>query len=148
MILLPAIIGGGIGGASASHFLTELFKENLKIDLFEPNKLGGRLANIEVGENEYEAGGSVIHPRNKYIQDFVKLLGIKIIRIDFDLTYFFQSFNLLNYPPGLEKKDPEGSSVSGIWNGEKFVFTDSKWQAITLAKMIYRYGFQPIKLNR
>ncbi|XP_033222178.1 prenylcysteine oxidase 1-like isoform X2 [Belonocnema kinseyi] len=118
-----AIIGGGIGGASASHYLTDLFKNNLKIDLFEPIKLGGRLATIEIGENEYEAGGSVIHPRNKYMQYFVKLLG-------------------------LEKKDPGGSSISGIWNGEKFVFTESKWEIVTLTKMIYRYGFQPIKLNR
>ena len=79
MHLYPAIIGGGIGGASASHFLTELFKNYVEIDLFEPKKLGGRLANIEVGGNEYEAGGSVIHPRNKYMQDFVKILGENII---------------------------------------------------------------------
>ena len=49
---------------------------------------------------------------------------------------------------GLEKKDPIKNSISGIWNGEKFVFTESKWQAITFIKMIYRYGFEPIKLNR
>lgn len=70
-----AIIGAGIGGASTSHFLTELFEGNLEIDIFESNDIGGRLTTIKVGDNFYEAGGSIIHSRNKYMKDFVKLLG-------------------------------------------------------------------------
>lgn len=70
-----AIVGAGIGGASASHFLTELFDGNLEIDIFESNKIGGRLATVNVGGKEYEAGGSIIHSRNKYMKDFVELLG-------------------------------------------------------------------------
>lgn len=70
-----AIIGGGIGGAATSHFLTELFHNNLNIDLYEAETIGGRLATVQIDNNEFEAGGSIIHPENKYMQEFVKLLG-------------------------------------------------------------------------
>lgn len=118
-----AIIGGGIGGASASHFLSDLFKDNLKIDLFEQKQLGGRLSNVEIGGNEFEAGGAVIHPKNKYMQDFVKLLDLK-------------------------KNDHEDSSTLGIWNGDKFVVKQSSWKWLSVAKLIYRYGFEPFTLDR
>lgn len=70
-----AIIGGGIGGASASHFLTELLNGILDIDLYEAKTIGGRLATIEIDRDEVEAGGSIIHPKNMYMQRFVTLLG-------------------------------------------------------------------------
>lgn len=70
-----AVIGGGIGAASTTHFLTELFNNDLKIDLYEANKIGGRLATIKIDDNEYEAGGSIIHQENKYMQEFLHLLG-------------------------------------------------------------------------
>jgi predicted NAD/FAD-dependent oxidoreductase len=72
----PAVVGGGIGGTSASYFLRELFGPNgVHIDLFEPYRIGGRLSVIAVNGRDYEVGGSVIHPRNKYMVDFLKLLG-------------------------------------------------------------------------
>jgi hypothetical protein len=43
--------------------------------LYEPNKIGGRLSVINVGGRDYEVGGSIIHPQNKYMMDFLKLLG-------------------------------------------------------------------------
>lgn len=70
-----AVIGGGIGAASTTYYLTELFKNDLKIDLYEANKIGGRLATIKIDDNEYEAGGSIIHKDNKYMKEFVNLLG-------------------------------------------------------------------------
>lgn len=45
------------------------------IDLFEPNRIGGRLSVIDVSGRGYEVGGSIIHPRNKYMVDFLKHLG-------------------------------------------------------------------------
>ena len=74
-ICVLAIIGGGIGGAATSQFLTEIFNNNLNIDLYEAKTIGGRLATVKIDNNEFEAGGSIIHPRNKYMQDFVQLLG-------------------------------------------------------------------------
>ncbi|CAL7951839.1 unnamed protein product [Xylocopa violacea] len=117
-----AIIGGGIGGAASSHFLTELFKNNLKIDLYEAKSIGGRLATVKIDDNEFEAGGSIIHPQNKYMQEFVKLLG-------------------------LEHVSPNGKRTS-IWNGNEIVFEESNWKILSLAKLIYRYGIQPFTLNR
>jgi len=71
-----AIIGGGIGGTSCAHFLREIFKDLVKIDLYEGNKIGGRLATVMMNDgNEYETGGSVIHKRNKYMSNFVNNLG-------------------------------------------------------------------------
>ncbi|XP_012257805.2 prenylcysteine oxidase 1-like [Athalia rosae] len=117
-----AIIGAGIGGASASHFLTELLDGELEIDIYESKTVGGRLATIAVGNNTYEAGGSIIHSRNKYMKDFAKLLGLE--------------------------ERPTSESLMGIWNGGEFVFTESNWKIVTLAKLLYRYGIQPIKLHR
>ncbi|CAK9798124.1 Prenylcysteine oxidase-like [Anthophora plagiata] len=117
-----AIVGGGIGGASSSHFLTELFKNNVNIDLYEANTLGGRLATVQINDNEFEAGGSIIHPKNKYMQDFVKLLG-------------------------LEHKLSHGKRNS-IWNGDKIVYEESEWKILSLAKFIYKYGIEPFKLER
>ncbi|XP_017792422.1 PREDICTED: prenylcysteine oxidase 1-like [Habropoda laboriosa] len=117
-----AIVGGGIGGASSSHFLTELFKNNLNIDLYEANTIGGRLATVQINNNEFEAGGSIIHSENKYMQEFVKLLGLK---------------HKLSH----DKRN-------GIWNGDKVVYEESEWKILSLAKFIYRYGIEPFKLKR
>lgn len=84
---ISAIVGGGIGGAATSHFLTEIFNNNLDIDLYEAKTIGGRLATVKIDNNEFEAGGSIIHPRNKYMQDFVQLLG----------TSFFILLNFYKY---------------------------------------------------
>lgn len=118
-----AIIGGGIGGASSSHFLTELFNNNLNIDLYEAKTIGGRLATVQIDDNEFEAGGSVIHPQNKYMQEFVKLLG-------------------------LEHRPSSTDQITSIWNGNEIVFEESGWELLSLAKLIYRYGIQPFSLNR
>jgi len=47
----------------------------LEIDLYEAKTIGGRLATIKIGTDEVEAGGSIIHVNNMYMQRFVKLLG-------------------------------------------------------------------------
>ncbi|XP_011501304.1 PREDICTED: prenylcysteine oxidase-like [Ceratosolen solmsi marchali] len=118
-----AIIGAGIGGASTSHFLTKLFDKNLKIDIFESKTIGGRLATVKLGNNDFEAGGAIIHPRNIYMKYFVKLLN-------------------------LHSKTPVPDDTFGIWNGKEFIFKESNWKVITLLKLIFRYGLQPIYLYR
>uniref|UniRef100_A0ABD2WI66 Prenylcysteine lyase domain-containing protein n=1 Tax=Trichogramma kaykai TaxID=54128 RepID=A0ABD2WI66_9HYME len=100
-----AIIGAGIGGSSAAHFLTKLFR-NAEIHVFEKNVVGGRLSLVKFGNEEFEAGGAIIHPRNKYMQEFVKFL------------------NLSARPP---------ASVGGrfgIWNGKELVFEESDFERI------------------
>ena len=71
-----AIIGAGIGGSSCSHFIRELFGSQASIDVFEAsNRIGGRLDTVEIAGKKFESGGSIIHPDNKYMGDFVKHLG-------------------------------------------------------------------------
>ncbi|XP_023708450.1 prenylcysteine oxidase 1 isoform X2 [Cryptotermes secundus] len=116
------VVGGGIGGTSASYFLRELFgPHGAFIDLYEANKIGGRLSVVEVDGRDYEMGGSVIHPQNKYMVDFLKLLGLK--------------------------KRQTRYSRCGLYNGHEFVFTESDWEIITLAKLAWRYGYSIIKLQ-
>ena len=100
ILFTAAIIGAGIGGASASHFITELFNKNLEIDIFEKNEIGGRLSTIKIEDFEYESGGAIIHPRNRYMQNFVKLLN-------------------------LDKRGTVNDGNYGIWNGKEFVFEES-----------------------
>nr|CAD7411179.1 unnamed protein product [Timema poppensis] len=117
-----AIIGGGIGGTSAAFFIYDLFGSNgAQIDLYESNRIGGRLATIEVNNQKYEAGGSILHPRNKYMSDFVKLFGLKK-RINDNFRY-------------------------GIYDGEEFVFTESQWEIMNYIKLVWRYGLGPLKLQ-
>ncbi|XP_044577912.1 prenylcysteine oxidase-like [Cotesia glomerata] len=118
-----AIIGGGIGGASASHYLTDLFKDDVDIDLFEADKIGGRLATLNINNDEYETGGSIIHSRNKLMRHFVQLLK-------------------------LEDRPSELDMIAGIWNGDEFVFKESSYQMVSLVKLFYRYGLAPFELHR
>ena len=64
-----------MSGGSASHFLREHHGEDVDIDLYESGTLGGRLATVSLNNKEYEAGGSIIHPRNQYMVNFTKTLG-------------------------------------------------------------------------
>lgn len=73
---IVAVIGGGIGGTATSYFLTQLFGAGkVHIDIYEARQIGGRLATVDVAGRNYETGGSIIHPRNKYMVSFVKTFG-------------------------------------------------------------------------
>lgn len=76
MVFDAGIVGGGIGGTSTAYFLRQLFGKNAKIDIFEKKQVGGRLVTTNIGDNEMEAGGTLIHPQNMYMINFTKLLGI------------------------------------------------------------------------
>ncbi|XP_043278149.1 prenylcysteine oxidase-like [Venturia canescens] len=117
-----AIIGGGIGGASASHYLNELFHGELNMDLFEAKELGGRLATVEVAGTEYESGGSIIHDKNLLMRHFVKLLG-------------------------MEERPSCGDQKFAIWNKDEFVFEESSWTVMTVGRLIFRYSLQPFRLH-
>lgn len=71
-----AIIGAGIGGTSCSHFIRELFGSEATIHVFEASdRIGGRLDTVEIAGKRFESGGSIIHPDNKHMVNFVKHLG-------------------------------------------------------------------------
>lgn len=73
--LLEAVVGAGIGGTAAAFYLREEFGPAVKIDVFEPGDIGGRLATVKIGDHEYETGGSVIHPLNLHMKHFMDRLG-------------------------------------------------------------------------
>ena len=70
-----AIIGAGIGGTSAAHFLRKKFGASCSITIFEEKEVGGRLATINMAGKEYEVGGSIIHSANKLMTDFLEETG-------------------------------------------------------------------------
>ncbi|XP_044628571.1 prenylcysteine oxidase 1 [Equus asinus] len=116
-----AIIGAGIGGTSAAYYLRQKFGKDVKIDLFERGEVGGRLATLTVRGQEYEAGGSVIHPLNLHMKRFVKDLGLSTV----------QSYG----------------GLMGVYNGERLVFEESSWFIINMIKLIWQYGFQSLRMH-
>ncbi|KAK2973794.1 hypothetical protein RJ640_008199 [Escallonia rubra] len=102
------IIGSGIAGSSAAHFLRLYSKSNnspriSKIRMFERNGVvGGRMATVSIGGNTFEAGASILHPKNYHALNFTKLLNLTI-------------------------KEPSSSSDSfAIWDGHRIIFKTLK----------------------
>lgn len=117
-----AVIGAGIGGASSCYFMRSLFGETgANIDIYEASKVGGRLAVNRIGDHVYETGGSVIHPKNKYMVDFLKILKLN------------------------KRQPPEGHL--GLYDGEDYIFTESSWKVITYLKLFWRYGKDVFRLQ-
>ncbi|CAN6459207.1 unnamed protein product [Victoria cruziana] len=140
------VIGSGIAGSSAAHFLHELKKSSFSTDslpieilIFEKHdRVGGRMATITIGGVTFEAGGTILHPKNLHALNFTSLLN-------------------LNTTSG---RDDDGVDDGwfGIWDGERFVFETlpqgksfiSKqisrlWNTIALFR---RYGFSLIRMQR
>lgn len=57
----------------------------MEIDIFERQHVGGRLAPITISGQNYNAGGSFIHPANMYMVNFTEMLGKNINQISDDL---------------------------------------------------------------
>ncbi|XP_062582100.1 prenylcysteine oxidase 1-like [Saccostrea cucullata] len=108
------IVGGGIGGTSTAYFLRQLFGNDAKIDIFEKRHIGGRLATLTLGDHQFEAGGTLIHPKNMYMVNFTKLLGLEQIQV--------------------------GGGTFGIFDGSSMRVTSSKYSLVTMAKLFWRYG--------
>jgi hypothetical protein len=47
---------------------------------------------------------------------------------------------------GLKKRESRHSN-HGLYNGHEFVFTESDWKVITLAKLVWQYGYNAVKLH-
>ncbi|XP_015242755.1 PREDICTED: prenylcysteine oxidase 1 [Cyprinodon variegatus] len=116
-----AVIGAGIGGTAAAFYLREEFGPLVKIDVFEPGTVGGRLATVKMGDYEYETGGAVIHPLNLHMKQFVDKLGIPQRK-------------------GLPSK-------MAIFDGKELVFEESDWFIVNIFKMLWRYGFSFIRMQ-
>lgn len=116
-----AVVGAGIGGTSAAFYLRQEFGAGVKIDVFEPGVVGGRLATVKIGDYEYETGGSVIHPLNLHMKHFIEKLGI---------------------PP---RKDVP--SKMAIFDGKELTFEESDWLIVNFLRMLWRYGFTFLRMH-
>lgn len=130
------IIGSGIGGASVAHFLRR-YSHTGPIHIFERNDVvGGRMATVTIAGNTFEAGASILHPKNYHAVNFTKMLSLKV------------------------KSDESDESVSlGIWNGSGFVFKTIEWNSrfswlrsilgfVNSVRVFLRYGVSLFKMNR
>ncbi|XP_023545088.1 farnesylcysteine lyase [Cucurbita pepo subsp. pepo] len=138
------IIGSGIGGSSLAHFLRQYAPSyNASVDfnirIFERhNIVGGRMATVNVAGDTFEAGASILHPKNLHALRFTKLLNLTV------------------------KKPSSSDSFSlGIWDGRKFVFRTLKsgltsmfpyldkivelWNQVV---MFIRYGFSLLRMEK
>jgi len=119
-----AIIGGGIGGTSCAYFLKEIFKDLVNLDIYEGNKVGGRLATVIMKDgNEYETGGSVIHQRNKYMSNFVSNFGLQ------------------------KRKSIFKNERLGLHNGKDFDFIENDNYFVNLMNILWRYGYSIKRLQ-
>ncbi|CAJ1070471.1 prenylcysteine oxidase 1 [Xyrichtys novacula] len=116
-----AVVGAGIGGTAAAFYLRQEFGPGVKIDVFEPEVVGGRLATVKMGDYEYETGGSVIHPLNLHMKHFIEKLGI---------------------PP---RKDVP--SKMAIFDGKELTFEESDWFIINFLRLLWRYGFSFLRMQ-
>ncbi|KAM0327236.1 hypothetical protein ACHAQA_006371 [Verticillium albo-atrum] len=129
-----AIIGAGASGSAAAYFLQKFADEDgslVNITVFErTDRIGGRTLTVNPYDNPADAvelGASIFVDAN-----FILINATR----EFDLTL----------------KDPEAGSgeTLGIWDGEKFVFTqnDSSWGWWNLAKLFWKYGTVPYKAQK
>lgn len=103
---------------------------------------------MTIDNQQYEAGGSIIHERNKYVADFVKKFGkfgtiflLLFLKVLSDVNFLF-------YSAGLKKRYTSNNDRLCIFNGEKYVFCESSWEIITLVKLLAYYGFDLIRLQK
>lgn len=116
-----AVVGAGIGGTATAYYLRQEFGPGVKIDVFESGAVGGRLETVKMEDNEYETGGSVIHPLNLHMKHFIDRLGIS------------------------PRKDV--ASKMAIFNGKELTFEESDWFIINIIRFLWRYGFNFIRMQ-
>ena len=124
-----AVIGAGIGGASFVSFLEDEIarrgggRATIAIDVFErADRIGGRTLATPDGANAVELGASMAINQNRYVADFADALG-------------------LARRPSTERPGRGGGRLAILTGaGGAAPFFESEWKAVTLAKMLYRFG--------
>ncbi|CAL9076593.1 unnamed protein product [Musa textilis] len=149
------VLGSGIGGSSVAHFLKQYTCESATapciddIRIFERrDKVGGRMATVTIGGDTFEAGASIIHPKNLHAVRFARLLN-------------------LNTKTGDDSDSDPKSNVSsssswfGIWDGSVFVFQTlpppspsssaiyrKMYPILNSLVLAWRYGFSLLRMDR
>ncbi|KAG8442595.1 hypothetical protein GDO86_011402 [Hymenochirus boettgeri] len=116
-----AVVGAGIGGSAVTYFLQQQFGAQVQIDLYEADRIGGRLATLTVNNQQYESGSPYIHSLNLHMQGFVKHLGLK------------------------HRKEVAGKNA--IYNGEQLVLEETDWYLLNLFRLWWHYGISFLRLQ-
>lgn len=120
------IIGGGIAGASTSHFLTETKEQHIRVTIFErTNRLGGRISTVPLdlsNGSSIEAGASIIAARNRLMTHFTQLLKLK-------------------------RQQPDSDEKLALWDGESYRMRLSSYASITVIRMLFRYGLSIFRMR-
>ncbi|XP_053573079.1 prenylcysteine oxidase-like [Bombina bombina] len=116
-----AVVGAGIGGSAVTYFLQQQFGPQVQIDVYEADRVGGRLATLTVNNQQYESGSPSIHSLNLHMQNFVKLLGLRHRR--------------------------EVAGKSAIFNGEQLVLEETDWYLLNLFRLWWHYGISFLRLQ-
>ncbi|XP_070041692.1 farnesylcysteine lyase [Nicotiana tomentosiformis] len=129
------IIGSGIGGSSVAHFLRSYSNSEIgTIRIFERHDaVGGRMATVTISGETFEAGASILHPKNYHALNYTKYLNLSV-------------------------RPSESDSSFGIWDGRKFVFKTFTSQSklpifqslVSFANSIlffFRYGFSLFRMR-
>lgn len=97
------IVGSGISGSSLGYFLRTYSHDEIEIEIFEKNSvLGGRMAIVDLAGDSFEAGASILHPKNRHTFRFTELLGLE------------------------RRTDDDDRDNLGIWDGTQFIFMTQK----------------------
>ncbi|XP_008783319.1 farnesylcysteine lyase [Phoenix dactylifera] len=151
------VVGSGIGGASVAYFLKQYTcaeKGGLCVNdirIFERRgRVGGRMATVTIGGDTFEAGASIIHPKNLHALRFASLLGLKRKTKASEVD-----------PNSNASSSSSSSSGFGVWDGERFVFKTlppppSSSSAIyrmirellNSLLLFRRYGFSLLRMER
>ncbi|KAL9601009.1 MAG: hypothetical protein Q9219_002831 [cf. Caloplaca sp. 3 TL-2023] len=130
-----AIIGAGSAGASAAYYLNK-FKspcQRINITIYERNSyVGGRSTTVNIY-------GDPAEPAELGASIFVK--------VNHNLVNAAKEFSLPVEGMGTAARQNDKPEVLGIWNGQEFVFTqsDATNKYWNLAKLLWKYGYAPIR---
>ncbi|CAH8605903.1 unnamed protein product [Dicrocoelium dendriticum] len=121
-----AIIGAGMGGATAAYYLRQLFGSEVGITVFEQSgRIGGRMKSANFAGQLIETGASIYHTSNRYMVSFAKKFGLSV-----------QDVSASDNRPMIY--DGRGSLSFSSLSGPSFFVP---------FRMFWRYGLQLVRLK-
>ncbi|KAL8966106.1 MAG: hypothetical protein Q9197_006175, partial [Variospora fuerteventurae] len=126
--------GAGSAGASAAYYLNQYQSpcQPINLTIYERNNyIGGRTTTVNAYDDPnypVELGGSIFVEANRNLVNAARAFNLPISGMRASPT-------------------PDPPDVLGIWDGERFVFTqsDASNQYWNIAKLLWEYGYSPIR---
>lgn len=126
--------GGGPAGSATAFYLQQFALEAgvpINITVFERNSsIGGRCTTVNAYGNPLypvELGASIFVETNAILKNASELFGLRP-----------------------KDSDTNSAEILGIWNGKTFVYQqkDSGWYYWDIAKLLWKYGFAPMRAQK